>query len=71
MAKIYKTKHGNCPILIIDNASRLAVKNPELLNDLQDIAKDGADDRLFITLFVSSEGHAPAQLLGKFVPLLK
>jgi len=71
LAKAYKRGHEKCPILIIDNANCLAVQNPELLNDLQDIAKDGVDDRYFITIFVSSEGHAPSQLLGKFVPLLK
>jgi len=30
------------------------------------MAKDAADDGLFITVFVTSEGQAPIQMLGKF-----
>ena len=53
-------------MLVIDNVNRLAQKNPELLDILQDIAKDAADDRLFTTVFVTSEGQASIQMTGKF-----
>ena len=53
-------------MLVLDNVNRLAQKNPELLDMLQDIAKDAADDRIFTTVFVMSEGQAPIQMIGKF-----
>jgi len=65
MAKIYKKKTGHCPVLIIDNVNQLAENNLELLYDLQDIAADAADDRLFITVFVASGSHALAQMMRK------
>ena len=65
MAEIYKKNTGHCPVLLLDNVSGLAEQNPQLLHKLQDIAADAADDRLFITVFVTSESHAPAQMMRK------
>ncbi|RPA90980.1 hypothetical protein L873DRAFT_1820203, partial [Choiromyces venosus 120613-1] len=54
-AKVFKKNKGRSPVLA----------NPKLLNILQDMAKDAADDGLFITVFVTSEGGAPIQMLGR------
>ncbi|CUS11267.1 unnamed protein product [Tuber aestivum] len=64
-AKIYRQKTNRPPVLVLDNVNRLAAGNPGLLNILQDIAKDAADDGIFITVFVASEGQAPLQILGR------
>ena len=64
-AKKYQQKTGCPPVLVIDNVNRLALWNPKLLHHLQDIAKDAADDRIFVTVFITSEGLAPIQMLGK------
>ncbi|PWW77223.1 hypothetical protein C7212DRAFT_362855 [Tuber magnatum] len=64
-AEVFEKNKGRPPVLVLDNVNRLAQRNPELLNILQDIAKDAADDRLFITVFVTSEGQAPIQMLGR------
>ncbi|RIA81977.1 hypothetical protein C1645_836098 [Glomus cerebriforme] len=55
-AAVYKKKHGKPPVIVYDNVSRLIHKNPEILDILQDDAKDNADDRKYIAVFVSSEG---------------
>ncbi|KAG0126027.1 hypothetical protein HOY82DRAFT_615595 [Tuber indicum] len=65
-AKIFKKNVGYSTMLVLDNVNCLAQKNPELLDILQDIAKDAADDRLFTTVFVTSEGQASIQMMGKF-----
>ncbi|RHZ65029.1 hypothetical protein Glove_319g168 [Diversispora epigaea] len=53
--EVYKTKHGKPPVIIYDNINRLVEKNPELLDILQDEAKDNADERTYVAVFVSSE----------------
>jgi len=70
LAKTYQEENRRPPVLVIDNVNRLAVENPSLLRNLQDIAKDAADDRVFVTVFVTSEGHAPRQMMGKLSTLL-
>ncbi|RPA89366.1 hypothetical protein L873DRAFT_1822975, partial [Choiromyces venosus 120613-1] len=62
-AKVFKKNKGRSPVLVLDNIDRLAQANPKLLNILQDMAKDAADDGLFITVFVTSEQGAPIQML--------
>ncbi|KAG0633806.1 P-loop containing nucleoside triphosphate hydrolase protein [Tuber brumale] len=64
-AKVFKKNKGRPPVLVLDNVNRLAQDNRKLLNILQDIAKDAADNRLFTTVFVTSEGQAPIQMLGR------
>ncbi|PUU80069.1 P-loop containing nucleoside triphosphate hydrolase protein [Tuber borchii] len=64
-AKLFKIKNGRTPVLVLDNVNRLAQDNPKLLNVLQDMAKDAADDGTYITVFVTSEGKAPIQMLSR------
>ncbi|CAG8518268.1 10913_t:CDS:2 [Dentiscutata heterogama] len=58
----YKAKHGKSPVIIYDNVSRLVHKNPEVLDILQDDAKDNADYQNYIAVFVSSEGSVPRRM---------
>jgi len=67
-ADIYRKNTGRPAVLVLDNVNRLGVGNPGLLQFLQDVAKDAADNRSFVTVFVTSEGHAPLQMLGMFLP---
>ncbi|CAG8568627.1 9594_t:CDS:2 [Gigaspora rosea] len=59
---VYKTKHNKPPVIIYDNLSRLVHINPEILDILQDDAKDNADDRKYIAVFVSNEGDVPRRI---------
>jgi hypothetical protein len=65
-AKAYKIKHGRPAVIIYDNVSRLAYKDPEILNTLQDDAKDNADSRTYIAVFISSEGFVPRRMECKY-----
>ncbi|KAG0633400.1 hypothetical protein HOY80DRAFT_1105832 [Tuber brumale] len=55
-AKIFKKSKGYSPMLVLDNINHLAQRNPELPKISLDIVKDAADNMLFITVFVTSEG---------------
>jgi hypothetical protein len=55
------------PVLIIDNANRLAQKNQELLDHFQDYAKDSADNGIISVVFVSSEGRVPRYMMRKSI----
>ncbi|RPA90978.1 hypothetical protein L873DRAFT_1820191 [Choiromyces venosus 120613-1] len=66
-AKVFKKNKGRSPVLVLDNINRLAEANPKLLNILQDMAKDAADDGLFITVFVTS--RSASSRLGKVVEI--
>ncbi|CAG8551542.1 17209_t:CDS:2 [Acaulospora morrowiae] len=59
---VYKAKNGKPPVIVYDNISRLVHKNPEILDILQDDAKDNADDSKYIAVFVSSEGSVPRRM---------
>ncbi|CAG8725868.1 9075_t:CDS:2, partial [Ambispora leptoticha] len=61
-SEVYKAKHGKPPVIIYDNVSRLVNKNPEILDILQDDAKDNADRRKYIVVFVSNEGSVPRRM---------
>ncbi|CUS12101.1 unnamed protein product [Tuber aestivum] len=61
----FKKENARSAVLILDNINRLAENNPALLNMLQDLAKDAADQQLFTTVFVTSEGRAPIQMLSR------
>ena len=49
---------------MIDNINKLAEQDPALLRLLQDGAKDAVGSGLFKTVFVTSDGAAPTQLMG-------
>jgi hypothetical protein len=55
------------PVLIIDNANRLAQQKQELLDLFQDYAKDTADKGRVTVVFVSSEGRVPRRMMGKSI----
>jgi hypothetical protein len=63
----YKQEYGKVPVLIIDNANRLAQKHQELLDLFQDCAKDAADNEIVTVVFVSSEGRVPRRMMGKSI----
>jgi len=63
----YKQEYGKIPVLIIDNANRLAQKKQELLDLFQDYAKDAADKGRVTVVFVSSEGRVPRRMMGKSI----
>lgn len=51
----FRKEHGKIPVLIIDNADRLALKHVKLLEQLQDHAKCATDKGMATFVFVSSE----------------
>jgi hypothetical protein len=55
----YKQEYKRVPVLIIDNANRLAQKKQEILDHLQDYAKDTADQGTISVVFMSSKGRVP------------
>jgi chromosomal replication initiation ATPase DnaA len=63
----YKQEYKRVPVLIIDNANRLAQKNQELLNHFQDYAKDTADKGTISVVFMSSEGRVPRHMMRKSI----
>jgi Cdc6-like AAA superfamily ATPase len=63
----YKQEYGKIPVLIIDNANRLAQKKQELLDLFQDYAKDAADKGRVTVVFVSSEARVPRHMMGKSI----
>jgi hypothetical protein len=63
----YKQEYGKIPVLIIDNANRLAQKHQGLLDLFQDYAKDAADNGTVTVVFVPSEGRVPRRMMGKSI----
>ncbi|CAB4468282.1 unnamed protein product [Rhizophagus irregularis] len=57
-AKRYKMKHSTPPVIIYDNVDRLVPKHAEVLDILQEDAKDNADDMKYIAVFVSNKTSA-------------
>jgi hypothetical protein len=55
------------PVLIIDNANRLAQQHRRLLDLFQDYAKDTADEGTVSVMFVSSESRVPRHMMGKLI----
>jgi len=53
-----KEQTGKRPILIIDACNRLADQDDETLKQLQRLAKDEADMKRLLIVFVSSEESA-------------
>jgi len=60
-ASRYKQEYEKMPVLIIDNANRIA--NDEL-DKIQDYAKHASDRRIATVVFVSSDGHVPRRMMG-------
>ena len=58
----YKREYKRAPVLIINNANRLAQKQPGLLDTFQCYAKKATDERTASVVFVSGEGHVPARM---------
>jgi hypothetical protein len=61
----YKQEYKKMPVLIIDNASRLARKHQGLLDLFWDYAKDAADNGTASVVFVSSKGRLPRRMMHK------
>jgi hypothetical protein len=59
----YKQEYKRAPVLIINNANRLAQKQPRLLDKFQTYAKKTADNRTASVVFVSSEGRVPRRMI--------
>ncbi|CAB4488445.1 unnamed protein product [Rhizophagus irregularis] len=54
-AEVYKRKHGKPPVIIYDNVDHLVAKHSKILDLLQNDAKKSADDKKYITVFVSGK----------------
>jgi hypothetical protein len=63
----YKQEYGKIPVLIIDNANRLAQKQQKLLDLFQDYAKDTADKGIVTVVFISSKSRVPRRMMGKLI----
>jgi len=63
----YKQEYKRVPVLIIDNANKLAQKQQGLLDLFQDYAKHAADEGIITVVFVSSEGRVPRRMMGKSI----
>jgi len=63
----YKQEYNRVPVLIIDNANRLAVKQQRLLDLFQDYAKLAVDKEMVTVVFVLSEGYIPRRMMGKLI----
>jgi len=62
----YRKEYNRAPVIVIDNINRLANNAPEILEIMQEGAKDAVGSGLFTAVFVSSDGSAPSQMRGNF-----
>ncbi|RHZ44891.1 hypothetical protein Glove_707g40 [Diversispora epigaea] len=62
ISAVYRAKHGKPPVIIYDNINRLIPEYSNILDFLQDDAKDNADDREYIAVFVCSDGSVPRRM---------
>jgi hypothetical protein len=60
----FLVESGHPAVLVFDNVSVIAKKDPELLYKLQSVAKETADKGTYKIVFVCSECSAPAQMKG-------
>jgi len=60
----FRIQRSRPAVLVIDNLTVLAKKDPETFERLVRFAKYEADQRSLVVNFVSSEGHTPRRLLG-------
>jgi hypothetical protein len=63
----YNQQYKKIPVLIIDNANKLAQKQQELLDLFQDYAKSAADNGTVSVVFVSSEDSVLHHMMGKSI----
>lgn len=66
IAEMYKAKYNKPPVIIYDNVECLIHDNPEILDILQDDAKDNAVNRNYIAVFVSSEASVLMRMRCKY-----
>lgn len=67
VAEKYQKEYKRVPVLVIDNANRLAEKQQGLLDLIQDYAKRAADEGIATIVFVSSEGRVPRRMIGMLI----
>ena len=65
-ARIFRETNHRPAVLVLDDISHLAEKDPRRLNELRIMAEKAALDRLFITVFVSSGEQPMAEMKSKF-----
>ena len=63
----YNDEYKRIPVLIIDNANRLAENQLKLLEQIQDYAKLATDNGTATIVFMSSEGRVPRRMIGKSI----
>lgn len=66
IAEMYKAKYNKPPVIIYDNVEYLIHNNPEILDILQDDAKDSADNRKYIAVFVANEANVIMRMGCKY-----
>ena len=62
----YRKENNRAPVIVIDNINILANKDPEILEILQQGAKNAVGSGLYTAVFVTSDGSAPSQMGGNF-----
>ena len=62
----YRKENNRAPVIVFDNISRLANDAPEILDILQEGAKDAVESGLFTAVFVTYDGPATSQMRGNF-----
>jgi Cdc6-like AAA superfamily ATPase len=63
----YKQEYKKVPVLIIDNADRLAQEDQKLLNLLQDYAEDAAEKEIIEVVFMANEDRTIPLMAGKSI----
>ena len=63
IATRYEQEYGKIPVLIIDNANKIAT---EQLEQIQDYAKRASDMGIATVVFVTSEGSVPRRMMGNY-----
>ncbi len=53
-------------MIVIDNSNRLANDAPEILDILQEGAKDAVGSGLYTAVFVTADGPAQSQMMCNF-----
>jgi hypothetical protein len=62
----YRKENNRAPVIVFDNISRLANDAPEILDILQEGAKDAVESGLFTAVFVTYDSPATSQMRGNF-----
>jgi hypothetical protein len=65
-AEIYKAKYNKPLVIIYDEFETLLHRNPEILDILQDDAKDSAGNRKYIAVFVTNEASVTMRMGCKY-----